>query len=86
MSKLREGLTNPKDIERDDRNYNSCETIMTQAELDEELAKARNDVLDKIRAEIENDFQFKQFPRSPWSCGLRRAIEIIDNHRRNADV
>ena len=81
MSKLRDMLTKPEDIERYDRNYNSCETIMTQAELDEELAKARNDVLDKIRAEIENDWQLKKYPSSPFSCGLRRAIEIIDKYR-----
>ena len=31
MSKLRDMLTKPEDIERYDRNYNSCETILTQA-------------------------------------------------------
>ncbi len=35
-------------------------------------------ILDKIRAEIENDWQLKKYPSSPFSCGLRRAIEIID--------
>lgn len=36
MSKLRDRLTNPKDIERYDRNYNSMEVCMTQGELDRE--------------------------------------------------
>lgn len=54
-------------------------------ECDHAVVKAYNDgqayILDKIRAEIENDWQFKKYPRSPWSCGLRRAIEIIDKYR-----
>lgn len=37
-------------------------------------------ILDKIRGEIENDWQLKKFPSSPFSCGLRRAIEIIDKY------
>ena len=41
------------------------------------------DTLDKIRAEIENDWQLKKYPSSPFSCGLRRAIEIIDKYRGN---
>ena len=40
-----------------------------------------DDVLDKIRAEIENDWQLKKYPSSPFSCGLRRAIEIIDKYK-----
>ena len=61
----------------------------SESEHDHEVVKAYNDgqayILDKIRAEIENDFQFKQFPRSPWSCGLRRALEIIDKYRESED-
>lgn len=61
----------------------------SEYEHDHEVVKAYNDgqayILDKIRAEIENDFQFKQFPRSPWSCGLRRALEIIDKYRESED-
>ena len=38
-------------------------------------------VLDKIRAEIENDWQLKKYPSSPFSCGLKRAIEIIDKYK-----
>lgn len=41
----------------------------------------KNKVLDKIRAEIENDWQLKKYPSSPFSCGLRRAIEIIDKYK-----
>ena len=40
-----------------------------------------DDVLDKIRAEIENDWQLKKYPSSPFSCGLRRALEIIDKYK-----
>ncbi len=38
-------------------------------------------LFDKLRAEIENDWQLKKYPSSPFSCGLRRAIEIIDKYR-----
>lgn len=40
-----------------------------------------NCVLDKIRAEIENDWQLKKYPSSPFSCGLRRALEIIEKYK-----
>lgn len=39
------------------------------------------DVLDDIRAEIENNWQLRDFPASPFSCGLRHALEIIDKYR-----
>ena len=39
------------------------------------------EVIDKIRAEIENDWQLKKYPSSPFSCGLRHAIEIIDKYK-----
>lgn len=43
-------------------------------------------VLSKIRAEIENDWQLKEFPSSsPFSCGLRRAIEIIDKYMKEIE-
>ena len=90
MSKLRDRLTNPKDIERYDRNYNSCEVTMTQAELDRELVKAYNDgqayILDKIRAEIEqgsckveNDYDKGR------NMGLHIAMQIIDKYRGDTD-
>lgn len=43
------------------------------------------DVLDKIRAEIENDWQLKKYPSSPFSCGLRRAIELIDKYKAESE-
>lgn len=62
----------------------------SEYEHDHEIVKAYNDgqefVLDRIRTEIENDWQFKQFPASPWSCGLRRAIEIIDKYKAGDDT
>ena len=50
----------------------------------ERLCKAldNENVLDKIRAEILNDWQIKKFPSSPFSCGLRYAVEIIDKYRK----
>lgn len=38
-------------------------------------------ILDKIRAEIEKDWQLKKYPSSPFSCGLKRAIEVIDKYK-----
>ena len=43
-------------------------------------------ILDKIRVEIENDWQLKKYPSSPFSCGLRRAIEIIDKYKAESEV
>ncbi len=39
---LRDRLTNPKDIERYDRNYNSMEVCITQGELDKEYIHIPN--------------------------------------------
>lgn len=38
------------------------------------------EVLDKIRAEIENDWHLKKSPCGTFSCGLKQAIEIIDKY------
>lgn len=46
-----------------------------------EVLKSEESILDKIRAEIINDWQIKKFPNSPFSCGLRYAVEIIDKYR-----
>lgn len=48
-------------------------------------ADAKSDVLDMIRAEIESDWQLKKYPSSPFSCGLRRAIEIIDKYKAESE-
>lgn len=37
-------------------------------------------VLEEIKGEIENDWQLKEMPSAPFSCGLRKALEIIENH------
>lgn len=42
-------------------------------------------ILDKIRDEIENDWQLKKYPSSPFSCGLRRALEIIDKYKAESE-
>ena len=42
-------------------------------------------VIDKIRAEIERDWQLKKYPSSPFSCGLRRAMEIIDKYKAESE-
>jgi len=36
--------------------------------------------VEKIKAEIDKDWQLQRFPSAPFSCGLRRATEILDNH------
>lgn len=46
------------------------------------LYEKEQEKINKIRAEIENDWQLRDFPASPFSCGLRRAIEIIDKYRK----
>lgn len=40
-----------------------------------------DELLDKIRDDIENDWQLEIYPNSPYSCGLRRAIEVIDKYK-----
>lgn len=35
--------------------------------------------LDDVKAEIKNDWQLKEFPSSPFSCGLKRTLDILDN-------
>ena len=86
MNRLRDRLTNPKDIERYNKNYNSCEVTMTQAELDRELVKAYNDgqayILDKIRAEIKKESEVKTL-QLHWgeAMVLNKAIDIIDKYR-----
>lgn len=50
---------------------------------DEEKIIVINNILDKIRAEIENDWQLKKYPNSPFSCGLRKALDIIDKYRES---
>lgn len=58
--------------------YFECENVI---ELLPSVYPQNTDVLDKIRAEIENDWQLRDFPASSFSCGLRCAIEIIDKYR-----
>ena len=57
--------------------------------IDETITVSERDIvkpyLDKIRAEIENDWQLKKYPSSPFSCGLRRAIEIIDKYKAESE-
>jgi len=64
-------------------DYDKCTAI--DACEDAITALKQYPVLDKVRAEIENDWQLKKYPSSPFSCGLRQAIEIIDKYRGNVD-
>lgn len=52
-------------------------TIVPSAQLES--------ILDKIKSEIENDWQLKKYPSSPFSCGLRRAMEIIDKCKAESE-
>jgi hypothetical protein len=51
----------------------------------EEAKDGKSDVLDKIISEIKDDWQLKISPRSPYSYGLRQAIEIIDKYRAESE-
>lgn len=42
-------------------------------------------MLDKIRAEIEKDWQLNKYPSSPFSCGLMKAIELIDKYKAESE-
>lgn len=53
----------------------------TEKDVTRLLSLDQEPILDKIRAEIENDWQLKKYSSSPFSCGLRRAIEIIDKYK-----
>lgn len=52
---------------------------LVQNSINEVLEKIKAEIED-IRAEIENDLQLKKYPISPFSCGFRRAIEVIDKY------
>ena len=64
-------------------DYDKCTAI--DACEDAITALKQYPVLDKVRAEIENDWQLKKYPSSPFSCGLRQAIEIIDKYRAESE-
>lgn len=62
------------------RSWKKCAEEHRQlAEWLNEL-KQKRQAIEDIKAEIESDWQLKLFPRSPFSCGLRRALEIIEKH------
>ena len=58
---------------------------LTCGEVKEAIEMCKVNVIDEIRSEIENDWQLKEYPSSPFSCGLRRAIEIIDKHETESE-
>ena len=45
--------------------------------------KPRTDVLDKIRAEIEQEYKAES--EHPYGQGLRRALQIIDKHKTESE-
>lgn len=74
-----------KDCER----YNLCEYYHNRKEesyICKYFHLDLSNTLDKIRAEIENDWQLKKSPCSPFSCGLRQAIEIIDKYKAESEA
>ena len=42
-------------------------------------------ILDNIITEIENDWQLKKYPGSPFSCGLREALAIINKYKPESE-
>ena len=77
------------------RDYKSIEHVIDNArffmESTHELAydhgysDGQIEILDKIRAEILNDWQIKEAPNSPFSCGLRYVVEIIDKYKSESE-
>ena len=61
------------------------EIIITEEGLDEAIhnayLKGKNDVLDKIRAEIEKKMDEPEYQHEDddWGVGLAMALDIIDN-------
>ena len=49
----------------------------------EEGVTASDDVLDRIRAEIEQEYKVES--EHPYGQGLRRALEIIDKYRAESE-
>lgn len=56
-----------------------------QITLDGELLIPISDIED-IKAEIKNDWQLKCMPSSPFSCGMRKTLEIIDRHISGKEI
>lgn len=93
MNRVTEILKIEKEcVERQDtpqcnRDCGNCDLLLPTEEVKQAYTLAigciegTQSLLDKIRTEIENDWQLKKYPSSPFSCGLRRAIEIIDKYR-----
>jgi len=61
----------------------------SEYEHDHEVAKAYNDgqayVLDKVRADIEQEIACKPMEMWDYRMGLTRALNIIDKYRGDAD-
>ena len=63
-----------------------CGKWLKWADKDERNLRMKQvDVLDKIIAEIRNDWQLNKYPASPFSCGLRRAMDIIDKYKAESE-
>jgi hypothetical protein len=45
-----------------------------------EVAIRSLEAWDKVIEDIESDWQLKEYPSQPFSCGLRQALEIINKY------
>ena len=85
--KIEKECVERQDTPKCNRDCGNCDLLLPTEEVKQAYTLAigciedTQSLLDKIRTEIENDWQLKKYPSSPFSCGLRRAIEIIDKYR-----
>ena len=63
--------------------FSKCEEYLFLATLPSIQPKAKADVLDKIRAEIEEEYRIES--EHPYGQGLRRAIEILDKYKAESE-
>ena len=55
--------------------------LLSELLLNEQVKDRANEVLDKIRAEIEQIADEEQKHDEKWAIGLRYAVKIIDKYR-----
>ena len=61
-----------------------CGKWFKWADKDEQnLAMKQEPILDKIRAEIEQEYKVES--EHPYGQGLRRALQIIDKHKAESE-
>lgn len=80
-------LINADKYKKDIEHYRNTICYQRNVTMDDcmRILDKQEDVLDKIRAEIKNDCLLKKYPSSPFSCGLRLAMGIIDKYKAESE-